>query len=617
MVDIQNFNLVPNDDEEEFLVDFGEVTQVSTSDFNKLENRPSYNNTTMTGDTNIPKVPASTSELDNDSDFQTGTEVESAISAAIGAIDIPSKTSDLTNDGADGTSTYVEADDLAQVATTGNYNDLNNKPTIPAAQVNSDWNATSGVAEILNKPTIPTVNDATLTITQNGTSKGTFTANDADDTTIDVADTTYTAGNAIAIDNNNVISADIYPADFFTAPAIVTGAGSEIALQKTIPLKLMSVQLDGDTFQQTYSGINLLPPPEDFTQDVNGLIITCSNGEYSINGNASSGATTGVKSTIAEYTIKAGDYFHYNNDLVSSRINIGLRFSDNTQFATSMNVANRIISLEDYVGKTVIGVTVNFNSGYDFSGTAKPMILSGVSTVTPFEPYVGGVPAPNPDYPQEIQTVTGEQTVSISDGNGNTQSYTISLGATELCKIGDYQDYIYKSGDDWYVHKGVGKRTLTTIGSTYNTAGTGYIGAQIQIVEMAPNSRTNGYCNRLVPMNSPAGATTEGITFGAENSYLYMVLADTRMASSTKENWDAWLASNDTTVYYPLATSTDTKITDAGLITQLNAIKSAKAYSDSTNIMVTATGTNLPVVLEVAAYTNSLAGIVGYLGDMA
>ena len=30
-----------------------------------------------------------------------------------------------------------------------------NKPTIPAAQVNADWNATSGVAEILNKPTIP------------------------------------------------------------------------------------------------------------------------------------------------------------------------------------------------------------------------------------------------------------------------------------------------------------------------------------------------------------------------------------------------------------------------------------------------------------------------------
>lgn len=30
---------------------------------------------------------------------------------------------------------------------------IKNKPTIPAAQVNSDWNAVSGVAQILNKPT--------------------------------------------------------------------------------------------------------------------------------------------------------------------------------------------------------------------------------------------------------------------------------------------------------------------------------------------------------------------------------------------------------------------------------------------------------------------------------
>lgn len=46
---------------------------------------------------------------------------------------------------------------LATVATSGDYDDLTNKPTIPAAQVNSDWNAVSGVAEILNKPTLATV----------------------------------------------------------------------------------------------------------------------------------------------------------------------------------------------------------------------------------------------------------------------------------------------------------------------------------------------------------------------------------------------------------------------------------------------------------------------------
>jgi len=39
----------------------------------------------------------------------------------------------------------------------GSYNDLTNLPTIPAAQVNSDWNAVGTVAEILNKPVIPAI----------------------------------------------------------------------------------------------------------------------------------------------------------------------------------------------------------------------------------------------------------------------------------------------------------------------------------------------------------------------------------------------------------------------------------------------------------------------------
>jgi hypothetical protein len=44
---------------------------------------------------------------------------------------------------------------LATVATSGSYIDLTNKPTIPAAQVQTDWNAVSGLGVLLNKPTIP------------------------------------------------------------------------------------------------------------------------------------------------------------------------------------------------------------------------------------------------------------------------------------------------------------------------------------------------------------------------------------------------------------------------------------------------------------------------------
>lgn len=35
----------------------------------------------------------------------------------------------------------------------GNYNSLTNKPSIPSAQVNVDWTATTGISQVLNKPT--------------------------------------------------------------------------------------------------------------------------------------------------------------------------------------------------------------------------------------------------------------------------------------------------------------------------------------------------------------------------------------------------------------------------------------------------------------------------------
>lgn len=51
--------------------------------------------------------------------------------------------------------TLAPAPDLSGYVTTVNFTwaNLGGKPTIPAAQVNSDWGATSGVAQILNKPT--------------------------------------------------------------------------------------------------------------------------------------------------------------------------------------------------------------------------------------------------------------------------------------------------------------------------------------------------------------------------------------------------------------------------------------------------------------------------------
>lgn len=88
-----------------------------TSDYEDLDNKPSINSVTLTGN-----------------------QTTSTLGLFSGDYD------DLTN-----------KPSLATVATTGDYDDLIDKPTIPAAQVNSDWNAVSGVEEILNKPTLATV----------------------------------------------------------------------------------------------------------------------------------------------------------------------------------------------------------------------------------------------------------------------------------------------------------------------------------------------------------------------------------------------------------------------------------------------------------------------------
>lgn len=94
---------------------------------------------------------------------------------------------------------------LATVATSGSYNDL------------------------LNKPTIPTVNDATLTITQGGVSKGTFTANASSNVTIALdagGGSSLTAGVGIDI-TNDVISVDGVKDQRNTSTAIKTWTGTK------------------------------------------------------------------------------------------------------------------------------------------------------------------------------------------------------------------------------------------------------------------------------------------------------------------------------------------------------------------------------------------------------
>lgn len=131
--------------------------------------------------------------------------------------------------------------------------------TIPS-QVNSDWNAVSGVAEILNKPnlatvattgaysdltgtpTIPTVNDATLTIQKNGVDVQTFTANASSNATANITvptdtnDLTNGAGFITGITSTDVTTALGYtPYDNSNPNGYTSNIGTVVSVNNTQP----------------------------------------------------------------------------------------------------------------------------------------------------------------------------------------------------------------------------------------------------------------------------------------------------------------------------------------------------------------------------------------------
>lgn len=70
----------------------------------------------------------------------------------------------------------------------------------------------------------------------------------------------------------------------------------------------------------------------------------------------------------------------------------------------------------------------------------------------PWEPYTGGIPSPNPDYPQPINSIgdSGSVDVVVSDNNGNSQTLIINT-PNGLCGIpvdtgGNYTD---STGQQW------------------------------------------------------------------------------------------------------------------------------------------------------------------------
>ena len=176
-------------------------------------------------------------------------------------------------------------------------------------------------------------------------------------------------------------------------------------------------------------------------------------------------------------------------------------------------------------------------------------------------------------------------------------SYAAYFAPIELCKIGDYQDYIYKSGSKWYAHKAVGKGI--------------YDGSEDENWTWSSGSRIDITISDAFlgsASNNPVLSNRYKATWAVANGNIFLSgiwhgagIVDTTNAPNLS-SWKTYLASNNVIIYYALATPTDTEITNEALISQLNALlTTAKTYVGINNIFTITP--NEQGTLEVGYYT--------------
>jgi hypothetical protein len=450
-----------------------------------------------------------------------------------------------------------------------------------------------------------------------------------DKTTWNAKQNALTAGDNITISGDTISTPAIAPEVVAELPATgeesklyltpkahttQTATGNPITATVTEEAgALESFQLDGDTYQQTYTGKNLLSAP-DYTQTSGSITcVTSDDNKFTVNGTVTeSWGFAFINNRTEIEPIPAGSYTLSLSKALAYPVSFQLRAASSGNPLIGTKTINAGSTSETFTLSEAANIFTFWSTASrntQINDTFTVQIEHG-STATSYEPYVGGTPSPNPDYPQPIQTVTGLQTITI-----NGTDYPLDLGDIQLCGLGDdgngnplYKDRIYRDGDGWKVHKDIGKYQFNgsepwvRSGSTTSDVFVAVIALTLQdylkvkdrttlkspyFIQHNPVATASG---QMDAYNAPATAPVSfGLSFDA-----------TSITSITDAT--TWITNNKPTVYSAINNPTDTVITDQTLIAQLEAIRTASLQNGTNTITNTATGSNLAGDMEIEYY---------------
>ena len=184
----------------------------------------------------------------------------------------------------------------------------------------------------------------------------------------------------------------------------------------------------------------------------------------------------------------------------------------------------------------------------------------------------------------------------------------------ELYKIGDYQDYFYKSGSKWYLHKEINTKIFDKTytfrkHNSYNNAFFAYSN-YLEDADVSNFANINIYSDKFqgtTKLETEADGLDYRINLasnGTNNPRIH------RTDINSQAEFNNWLKDNSFKVIYKLKEPINTEIIDTTLISQLEAIYNAPLYKQ-TNI--TQINNDLPIILDITACKDNINGIKAFI----
>ena len=213
--------------------------------------------------------------------------------------------------------------------------------------------------------------------------------------------------------------------DLFNALDTEKASGTELYIEDAKPCRIMNTEIGGMYKQETTAGANLLDTSDmlfnNGTLEQNGLTAKINtDGSIVINGTAT--ANTYFRKSIKNI-LEDGNYYFYNfNNVTQSNSTYYMLIQGNksTGYGSTDYYNARGYQTDNFI-KDIITYDRTFDCMFLFINgfVANNLILYpeiSKTEQTVFEPYTGGNPSPNPDYPQEIEQV---ESVDLNISNKN------------------------------------------------------------------------------------------------------------------------------------------------------------------------------------------------------